>query len=181
MSCTNLTLAGLAMDCNGSIGGITKVYIAKYEDVEKPTVADGDDVITNITMKNDAKFKSYYFRKGMANFTSTYATDDANGTSYVQTDLNITFNKMETRKRVEMSALSVNELAVIVKDANGIYWYMGYNNAVTASAGTGETGSVRTDANKYSITLQDFADTYLYEIKFDETFTLDSIAEETLV
>ena len=64
---------------------------------------------------------------------------------------------METTKRVEITALSVNDLVAIVKDANGVYWYLGYDEPVNASAGDGQTGTARGDANRYSITLQDIS------------------------
>ena len=71
------------------------------------------------------------------------------------TDLLLQFNRMETTKRVEISALAVNDLVAIVKDANGVYWYLGYDEPVNASAGDGQTGTARGDANRYTITLQD--------------------------
>lgn len=173
MAC-NLTLNGLAVDCAGSIGGVAKVYIANYEDVTEIT---SNDTITAISMAEGKKFKAFNFRKNMASFTSTLTVDAGTGNNYVTTDLAMTFNKMETVKRVEMSALSVNELAVIVKDNNGIYWYLGKDNAVTASAGTGETGVARTDASKYTITLQDFSATYPLEV--DKTI-VDALVEEVV-
>ena len=62
---------------------------------------------------------------------------------------------MDTTKRVEIAALAQSELAVIVKDANGSYWYLGLDAPVKASAGDGLTGTARADRNGYSITLQD--------------------------
>ncbi len=53
---------------------------------------------------------------------------------------------------------------VIVKDANGKLWYLGYNEPVTATAGTGQTGTAATDGNNYQITLTDQSDTYPYEV-----------------
>ena len=87
--------------------------------------------------------------------TSTYTIDQASGVKYVTTDLLLQFNRMETTKRVEISALAVNDLVAIVKDANGVYWYLGYDEPVNASAGDGQTGTARGDANRYTITLQD--------------------------
>ena len=63
--------------------------------------------------------------------------DQASGVKYVTTDLVLQFNRMETTKRVEITALSVNDLVAIVKDANGVYWYLGYDEPVNASAGDG--------------------------------------------
>jgi hypothetical protein len=162
MACNTLTLVGFVNDCAGSIGGVKKVHIAKYEEVAEVTVTE--EKVTAISMVDNATFKNYYFKPNMASFVSTLNIDTANGNNYVTTDLSMTFNKMETTKRIEMSALSKLELAIIIEDNNGIYWLMGRENPVTAINGTGETGVVRTDANKYSITLQDFSTTYLYEI-----------------
>lgn len=170
--CTQ-TISGLAKDCATSKGGIKTVYIANYEDVTEVTVADNK--ITGITLAEGKKFLQYNFRKGTASMSSNLTVDAANGVNFVTTDLNLSFLRMETQKRVEMSALAVNELAVIVEDANGIFWYLGYDEAVTASAGTAETGQARTDGSKYGITLQDTASTFPYEV--DELLIAASIIE----
>ena len=152
MAC-NQTLSGLVKDCSPSMGGITEVLLANREDISAVT-ADGGKV-TEITMASSAKFKKYTFARNTGSMTSTYTIDQASGVRYVTTDLLLQFNRMETAKRVEISALAVNDLVAIVKDANGIYWYLGYDEPVNASAGDGQTGTARGDANRYTITLQD--------------------------
>ena len=77
------------------------------------------------------------------------------------------FNRMETPKRVEMTALAQNELALIVKDANGKYWLLGKDEPVMATAGEGVTGTARGDRNGYGITLQDTSLEMPFEV--DET------------
>ena len=96
--------------------------------------------------------------------TSTLNVDPANGVNYVSTDLVLVFNRMETLKRIEVAALALGDLAVIVKDSNGLYWYLGKDEPVVSTAGSGETGTARGDGNKYSVTLQDTSATYPYEI-----------------
>lgn len=162
MSCVNQAIAGLARDCATSMGGIKKVYIAAYEDVATVEVTEGK--ISAITMVDTKKFYEYALRKGAGSFTSTNTIDPANGVNYVTTDLVFNMLRMDTVKRTEMAALSVNELAVIVEDANGIYWYLGYDEAVTATTGGGQTGTARTDGNMFTITLQDTAVSYPYEV-----------------
>ena len=152
MAC-NQTLSGLVKDCSPSMGGITEVLLANREDVSAVTADTGK--ITEITMASSAKFKRYSFARNTGSMTSTYTIDQASGVRYVTTDLLLQFNRMETAKRVEISALAVNDLVAIVKDANGIYWYLGYDEPVNASAGDGQTGTARGDANRYTITLQD--------------------------
>lgn len=124
-------------------------------------------------MNETAKFKKYSFRRGSSSFTSTLNVDDTNGINYVQTDLALVFAKMDTPKRIEIAALSLGELVVIVKDCNGLYWYMGYNEAVQASAGGAQSGTARGDANNYTITLTDYSPSYLYEV--DPTALTDVI------
>ena len=152
MTC-NQTLSGLVKDCSPSMGGITEVLLANREDVSAVTAEAGK--VTEITMASTAKFKRYPFARNTGSMTSTYTIDQASGVRYVTTDLLLQFNRMETAKRVEISALAVNDLVAIVKDANGIYWYLGYDEPVNASAGDGQTGTARGDANRYTITLQD--------------------------
>ena len=115
MSCLQ-TLSGIAASCDTNVGGIREVYIANFADVTNVTVTS--DQITAISMASAAKFKPYYFKKNTGSMTSTLNVDPANGINFVQTDLALTFAKQETAKRVEIAALSLGELAVIVKDSN---------------------------------------------------------------
>ena len=137
------------------MGGILEVLLANREDVASVSAETGK--ISGITMEASAKFKRYTFARNTGSMTSTYTIDQASGVKYVTTDLVLQFNRMETTKRVEITALSVNDLVAIVKDANGVYWYLGYDEPVNASAGDGQTGTARGDANRYSITLQDIS------------------------
>ena len=167
MSCAAYTLKGLPRDCEQSMGGIAEVYIANYEDVTAVEVSNSDGTdgkITTITMADTKKFYKYVLRKGAGSFTATATIDNANGVNFVTTVLTFNMLRMNTQKRIEMTALSVNELAVIVKDANGTYWYLGKDNAVTASNGTGQTGTARTDGNMYTIELTDESASYPYEV-----------------
>lgn len=161
MAC-NQVISGLIQDCATSKGGVSEVYLANYEDVSAITVSDG--AVTGITMASGKKFKRYYFRPGTSSMTSTLNLDVAAGVNFVQTLLTMLFSRMETTKRIEMSALAVNDLRAIVKDSNGVYWLLGEEEPVIANAGDGQTGTAKTDANRYSITLEDNNTTFPKEI-----------------
>ena len=161
MSCIQ-TLSGLTRDCSSNMGGIVEALIANYADVTGVTVSDG--IISAISMASSAKFKRYSFAKNTGSLTSNYNIDAASGVKYVTTDLLLQFNRMETSKRVEITALALGDLAIIVKDANGKYWYLGKDEPVNASAGDGQTGTARGDANRYTITLQDESQEMPYEV-----------------
>ena len=161
MAC-NQTISGLVNDCATSKGGIVEVYLANYDDVTDVAVTTGK--VSGITMASGAKFKRYYFRPGTSSMTSTLNLDVAAGVNFVQTTLTMLFSRMETTKRVELSALAVNDLRAIVKDANGVFWLLGEEEPMIANAGDGQTGTARTDANRYSITLEDNNSTFPKEI-----------------
>lgn len=144
------------------MGGIKEVYIANHDDVDSLAITTGE--ITGITMVSTKKFKKYLFNPQTGSLTSTYNIDPANNVNFVTSELVLLFGKMETTKRIEISALALADLAVIVKDANGTYFYLGKDNPVKASAGDGQTGTARTDGNRYSITLQDNSPEMPYEV-----------------
>lgn len=150
MACSS-TLTGIALDC-ANVGGITEVYICKTTDIQTITVTS--NVITAITLASMGEdFKTYRFRKGTSNYSAEASKDEAAGTSFVTANVNMKFSKMDVAKRNEMQALLTDNLYVIVKDNNGIYWFIGYNSYVSASSAAGNTGVNRGDANEYSITL----------------------------
>lgn len=143
------------------MGGIVEVLAANREEVGEITISD-DKVSTIATGTN--KFKKYAFERNTGSMTSNYQISPENGTRFVTTDLVLVFNRMETTKRVEMTALAQNDLVLIVKDANGKYWLLGKDEPVRATAGDGLTGTARADRNGYSITLQDNSVEMPYEV-----------------
>ena len=161
MAC-NQTLNGLVRDCQPSMGGIVEAHAINREYIEEVSAQEG--VVKTITLTNGEKFKSYYFNRNTGSMTSNYTLDPATGVRYVTTDLALQFNRMETAKRVEVTALAQNELALIVKDANGKYWLLGKDEPVMATAGEGVTGTARGDRNGYGITLQDTSLEMPYEV-----------------
>lgn len=162
MACSLHTLSGIAGSCEASMGGIIEVYINHADQVSNVTVST--DKISAITLVGSEKFRKYNFKRNTGSMTSTWTIDPANGVNFVQTDLALVFAKQETAKRLEITALTLDDVVVIVKDANGKYWYLGKDEAVQATAATAQTGTARTDGNNYQITLQDTSVEAPYEI-----------------
>lgn len=161
MACTQ-TLAGLINDCAKSMGGIKAVALAVREDVTAITVTSGK--VSAITMDGAKTFKKYYFRPESGSMTSTCNIDPATGVNYVSTELVMLFARMDTVKRTEMCAMLVNDLYALVLDNNNTWWLLGYDNAVFASAGDGQTGTALGDGNRYSITIKDNSEDLPYEV-----------------
>lgn len=163
MGCSQV-LNGIAADCQTNVGGVREVYIANYGDVTTIELDEVSNMIKTITMADTAKFKKYAFKKNTSSMTSTLNVDPANGVNFVQTDLTVVFAKQETVKRMEIAKLSLGELRVIVLDANGKYWFLGQEEFVSATSGSAETGTNRTDGNRYQIVLSDYSSSYPYEV-----------------
>ena len=169
MSCPQ-SLTGIPKDCHASMGGIEEVLLANKDDIASITISE--NMISAITMVTTgegnaavaATFKQYLFRPGTGSLTSEYQIDEAAGTQYVQTLLALAFNRMETSKRVEIGAIALADAVAIVKDANGKYWFLGYDHPLHLNAGGGETGTARGDRNAYTITLQDDSMELPYEV-----------------
>jgi hypothetical protein len=171
------TLAGLARDCEPCQGGIREAWIANYAE-SAFTVTSG--TVSAIQSGSAYTFYHYTFKKDTGSFTSTLNVDNANGVNYVSTEINLVFSRMETLKRAEVAALSLGDTMMVIKDANSKYWAFGVDEPVNASAGTGETGVARGDANRYSITLLDNAKSWPYEVT-KEAFAGMTVVEPTNV
>ena len=181
MECNSITLVGIARDCNPNMGGIQKVWMILKSDITNdPTPEPGMDKITTLTVaEGEGKVNAFNFRKGAASMTSNLQKDDTNGSYFWLTDLVMNFQRMETSKRAAIMALTLAEACAIVQDANGIYWFLGLNEYLGATAGTAETGTAKTDANKYSITLQDSSLELPYEIEKSVAEGIVARAKET--
>lgn len=171
--CSSLSLAGLYMDCSPSIGGIKRVFLARYSDIDSVTKAADDastgaGLISNITLKTAADgWFAYEFRKNTGSLTSTLNVNADTGNVYVTSELALVFGKMENAKRIEMTALAIGQVVAVVEDANGKFWYLGFDDYVSASAGTGETGTSKDDRNAYTLTLS--ADSFDWPYELDAT------------
>jgi len=156
MSCGAIKAVTYSL-CDANMGGITKIYLANLEDVSATTIGTAatlsDSGITAITMVSGKTFEEFTIKKNTSNFTSTLTVND-NGSSYVSTVLSFLMPRMDAAKKAAMNAFMLAEAVAIVKDANGKYWFLGdvaNEAALTNTAGTGETGTAKGDANQYTV------------------------------
>lgn len=163
MACNSYTLTGLNTVCKeASFGGVKEVLIALYDDVAS-TAVDPESHLLTPTMANSKKFLQYKLLKSTAGLTSTLNTSETSS-SYFTNEVTLQFMKMETKKRIEIMSLMMSACAVIVKDANDKYWYLGKDNYVECSAGTATTGTASSDSNHYELTLTDTSAELPYEV-----------------
>lgn len=165
MSCTQ-TLNGILRNCLPNAGGVRKVWLANRTDIASYNVTtDGD--IDQIVMVGSAVFKEYQFSRNTAYLSSNYAVNAENGTRYVETDLVMVFNRMDTAKRLELAKFVQGELSALVEDNNGRVWYLGFDHPVVLSGGDALSGTAYADRNGYSVTLHDVSAEMPHEFSGD--------------
>ena len=161
MAC-NVTLTGIALDCVTNLSGIKAIYLANDASVGNVTVSE--EQITAIDA-SAGTFYEYIPAKNTGSLTKTLTKDESTGVMYYTNEVVAQFNKMETKKRTELSNIDRGQFKAIVLDSNGKYWFLGYDNYVSASAVTGQTGAGLDDGNFYTLTLTDISAELPYEVK----------------
>lgn len=165
MACTQYSLKGIARGCKESVGGIVKVWVNPDYDTARSSVslAEGDTAQAKVTTPDTKGWKVFNFFKNTGSMTSTLNVSDNAGSSFT-TEVSLTFMKQDSAKRLEMLGLLLGQCMVIVKDANGKYWVLGWDSPVEASAGTAVTGTASTDLNGFTVTLKDDSKLLPYEV-----------------
>ena len=163
MAC-NVTLTGIALDCVTNLSGIKAIYLANDASVGDVTVSDNEISAIDASA---GTFKKYVPAKNTGSLTKTLTKDESTGVMYYTNEVVAQFNKMETPKRKEISNIDRGRFKAVVLDSNGKYWFLGYDNYVSASAVTGQTGAGLDDGNFYTLTLTDISAELPYEVKSD--------------
>lgn len=154
-----ISLQGIKTNCDTNLAGIKKAWIAESDNVTI-TINKGDDgKLTNHVATVAAKtstikpFYEYSFAKQTGSLTSTVTIDEANGVRYYTNEITLQFNKMEASKHLEIEALAAGELVVVIEDNNGKMWVVGYDNYVSATEATAQSGQAFGDLNGYTTTM----------------------------
>lgn len=153
MAC-NVTLTGIALDCGTNLSGVKAIYLANDASVGGVTVTEGEISAIDASA---GTFYEYIPAKNTGSLTKTLTKDESTGVMYYTNEVAAQFNKMETPKRKELSNIDRGRFKAVVLDSNGKYWFLGYNNYVSATAVTGQTGAGLDDGNFYTLTLTDIS------------------------
>ena len=142
MAC-NLS-SGFARDCSDSTGGIEELYLLKRSDITAYTEANSE--ITAITDGGNTWYK-YELKKEVGSVVATMTIDPANGTRFSEGVIAFSINKFKATTINELKLALLGQLAVIVKDNNGRYWGMGFQNFAEGQSLVANTGTAYGDRN----------------------------------
>lgn len=149
--------SGFSLGCRDNLGGIKNIYILSGSVSSVAGSANG--LITGIS--GSGIFYKFELTKGTGDFTETINSSIENGTVFYQQVVNAPFQKMQSSLRNQVKVLAQNPDLKLVVEANvgaedgvGKWWYVGQENGMTLSGGTGQTGTAFGDANQYTLTFQ---------------------------
>ena len=147
--------AGFTYDCADAQGGLDVIYMANGP-VESFTESAGE--ITAITVGGSALVPADWFKfetpRQTSSITETITPSQENGTVTYQQDITMIFNKMTAAKRNEILLMAQNqELIVVAKDNNGLFFSIGIERGAYMTAGTSVSGVAYADRNGYELTI----------------------------
>jgi len=153
MSCVSFS-GGITNDCSNNMGGVTKVYLTDFANIVTYTESGG--TVSAITMASASYFYEFQFNRNSAEFTENLTKSVEAGSALFEQTITITIPKRDRLKRNTLALLTQRDLAVIVKDSNGQYWYPGAVEGVYQSEGTSTSGKAKADGSNYVVTLKGF-------------------------
>ena len=168
MACNTLT--SILKSCDNNIGGITSIYINDQDAVSGPIVVT-DWMVTDFgTLAT--QFVPFEFRRNTGMYTEEGNIDLVNGSSFVTQTITLIFHRREAAKSKSIKILGEGQrdLALVVGDANGKYWYFPKAQLTAVAEGS---GTAKADGSKYSITFVAENENLAYEV--DATIIPDII------
>jgi hypothetical protein len=165
MAC-NTSLTSILKGCDNNIGGLTHFYVIPTEFVTA-IVDDGAGTITGVTVTSGSTFVEYEFNKNTANYTEEAAIDLVNGSTFYNQTVNLTIPRREVAKRNSLALIAAGQrnLNIIVKDANGLYWFVGRANGANLTAQGDGSGTAKADGSKYTLTFLAEEPEQMFEVR----------------
>jgi hypothetical protein len=153
MACVSFS-GGIAKNCENNVGGLTKVYLTDFDNITGYTQSGG--TVSSITMASASYFYEFEFNRNSATFTEDLVKSVEAGSALFEQTLTLTIPRREVGKRNTLSLLTQRDLAVIIKDSNGLFWYPGQVEGMYLSESTSTSGTAKADGSNYVLTLKGF-------------------------
>lgn len=153
MACVSFS-GGIANDCANNVGGLTKLYLTDFDNVDSYTQAGG--TVSAIGLTAGTYFYEFEFNRNSATFTEDLVKSVEAGSALFEQTVTVTIPRRDVAKRNTLALLTQRDLAVIIKDSNGLYWYPGEVEGMYLSESTSTSGTAKADGSNYVLTLKGF-------------------------
>ena len=159
MACNTLT--SILKGCSNNQGGIFSVWINDAANITAQGINLTGQTITATT--TSPKFTTFEFNRNVGSSTVEPKIDLINGSTYYEVKTTLLFHRREAAKSRSLQILAEGQrfLDIMYLDANGLYWYI---EDAQLDGGAEETGTVRGDGSKYTVTFTAQMDHRPYEV-----------------
>ena len=151
--------AGITKSCVSRSGGLLEIHLANVEDVDTFTLTSG--VYTAVTMNASAVFFKFEFEQDTAEYRENVTMENGSIAATHEVEMFIGGLTATNRDRLqEIADQSVCGMIGIVKDANGVFWVVGYSETALKErplrllTDASATGKAFTDLVGSTVTLQ---------------------------
>lgn len=153
MACVAFS-GGISNDCENNVGGITKLYLTDWANVTSYTESGG--TVSAITMASASYFYEFAFNRNSATYQEDLVKSVEAGSALFEQTITVTIPRRDVNKRNTLKLLTQRDLAVVIKDSNGIYWVPGLTEGVYLGESTSTSGTAKADGSNYVLTLKGF-------------------------
>lgn len=147
MACELTT--GRKLGCKSQIGGLKAAYFISYSDISAIALDTTTEEVESFTAASGTIFQ--YDLKGSNSLETTITSSDENGTTFMESTLNITLQKQDAATLKEIKLLAYNRPKVFVEDRNGNLFLLGRENGCNLTSGTIVTGDAMGDMSGYTL------------------------------
>lgn len=161
MACVSFS-GGIAKDCENNIGGLTKLYLTDFDNIVGYTQSGG--TVSVIQMASASYFYEFEFNRNSATFTEDLVKSVEAGSALFEQTVTVTIPRRDVAKRNTLALLTQRDLACIIKDSNGLYWYPGAVEGLYLSESTSTSGTAKADGSNYTLTLKGFEQDRAYGV-----------------
>lgn len=152
--CANITSGLNGTSCVPNPGGVRSMLICNFDDIVAIGTTGGTAfTINTISMTGASGFYPYTFRRNTANFQEDLSKDLTTGSLFYTQTGTIVLDHKDRTKRDELMLLDNALVAVIAEHSDGTYWLYGSGDGMYVTANVSQTGTAKTDANGYTITM----------------------------
>ena len=171
-----LSLSTYTKGCDNGVGGIEKIALFELVDLSVNSMTQSGGTVSALDLATSSVTGyTFEFTKDTSSFTEAMVGDGILANVSYQPLINLVFKKMSNSLRNEIAELGNGVLCAIVKDNNGIYWFIGSGRGLNVIAGAGSsTGVLLTDPNGVTVVLQGMEKVPAYTIDISAGSSVDS-------
>ena len=157
-------VAGYALDCKDTVGGIKNLYITEQANVTAVT-ENASGYVTAITLSAGKKYFKYALEpRGANSTTNNINTDPKVGTVGYEQTIAATFLKMAYETQFKLQQIIKNRCSILVEMKSGQFFIFGSSFGMECTGGTGTSGAALNEFNGYSLTWAGMEKTFSQEV-----------------